>query len=113
MSVSSRQEDLVYRPQATFHAHSECKLPNGIQNTMMPALTQILNFSPSVPLAAPPTQPITDEPSAPQVASSKQLTRILRKEKRKNTVSDASDLDTSSLHRNKRLLKKQKKSTTS
>ena len=53
-----------------------------------PDLTQTLHFSPPVPLAAPPTQPITTEPSAPQVASSKQLTPILRKEKRKITVSD-------------------------
>ena len=76
-------------------------------------LTQILHFSPPVPFAAPPTQPITTGPSAPQVASSKQLTPILRKEKRKFTVSDISDSYTSSLKRSKRLLKKQKKSKTS
>ena len=78
-----------------------------------PDLTQILHFSPPVPLAAPPTQLITAGPSAPQVASSKQLTSILRKEKRKITVSDTSDSDASSLKRSERLLKKQKKSTTS
>ena len=72
-------------------------------------LTQILHFSPPVPLAAPSPQPITAGPSASQVASPKQLTPNLRKEKRKITVSDTSDSDTSSLKRRKRLLRKQKK----
>ena len=78
-----------------------------------PDLTQIFHLSPSVPVAAPPTQSNTAGPSAPQVALSKQLTPILRKEKQKIAVSDTSDSNTSSLKRSKRLLKKQKKWTTS
>ena len=44
-----------------------------------PDLTQILHFSPPIPLAAPPTQPIAAGLSAPHVDLSKQLTPILRK----------------------------------
>ena len=84
--------------------------------TNQPDLTQILHFSPSVPLAAPPNNPSTSGPSASQVASPQQPTPILRKErkgKRQMTLSDTSDSDTSSVRRSKRTLKKQKKSTTS
>ena len=79
-----------------------------------PDLTQIFHFSPPVPSAAPPTQPDTAGPSAVQMTPlTKQLTPILRKEKRTITVSDTSDSDTSSLKRSRRLLKIQKKSATS
>ena len=81
-----------------------------------PDLTQILHFSPPVPLAAPLNNPSTAGPSASQVASPQQPTPILRKErkgKRQMTVGDKSDSDTSSVRRSKRTLKKQKKSTTS
>ena len=60
-----------------------------------PELTQILHFSPPVPIAAPPTQPDTAVPTATQSTPlNKQLTPILRKEKRTITVSDTSDSDT-------------------
>ena len=82
-----------------------------------PDLTQILRFSPPVPLVAPPNNPNTAGPSAPQVASPQLPTPILPKtqckDKRQITVSDTFDSDTSSVRRSKRMLKKQKKSTTS
>ena len=84
--------------------------------TKRPDLTQILHFSPPLPLAAPPNNPSTAGPSASQVASPQQPTPILRKElkgKKRMTVSDTSDSDTSSVRRSKRTLKKQKKFTTS
>ena len=75
-----------------------------------PDLTQILHFSPQLPIAAPPTQPDIAGSSAPQMPpSTKQLTPILRKEKRTITVSDTSESDSSSVRRSKRQLKKQKK----
>ena len=76
-------------------------------------LTQILHFSKPIPLAAPPTKPIQAGPSAPQSTTPRQLTPVLQKEKRKITMSDTSDSDTSSIKRSKRLLKKQKKPTSS
>ena len=81
-----------------------------------PDLTQILHFSPLVPLAAPPNNPNTAGTSTSQVASPQQPTPILRKERKEKgqlTVSDTSDSDTSSVRRGKRTLKKQKKPTIS
>ena len=69
-------------------------------------LTQILNFSPIAP------QVVSSDiagPSGTQTTSSaqKQPTPILRKtSKRKITVSDTSDSDTSSIRKSKRTLKK-------
>ena len=78
-------------------------------------LTQDLLFSPPVPLAAPPNNPNVAGPSAAQVASPQMPTPILRKsqrtEKRKKTISDRSDWDTSSVRKNKRTLKKKKAAT--
>ena len=74
-----------------------------------PDLTQNLHFSPPVPLAAPPNNPSTAGLSASQVASPKQPTPILRKErkeKRQFTLSDTSDSDTSLVRRSKWTLKK-------
>ena len=71
-----------------------------------PDLTQILNFSPIAP------QVVSSDiagPSGTQTTSSaqKQPTPILRKtSKRKITVSDTSDSDTSSIRKSKRTLKK-------
>ena len=68
-----------------------------------PDLTQILHFSPLVPIAHPPHYLNVAGPSAARVASPQMPTPILRKkEKRQLTISDTSDLDTSSV------LKKQK-----
>ena len=79
--------------------------------------TQILHFSPPVPLAAPPNNPNIAGPSTAQVASPQMPTPILRKtqrtEKRQMTISDTSDSDTSSVRKSKRTLKRQKKATTS
>ena len=75
-----------------------------------PDLTQIRHFSPPVPIAAPPTQPNVAGPSAPQsTPSARQVTPILRKEKRIIQVINKSDSDTSSVRRSERHLKKQKK----
>ena len=71
-----------------------------------PDLTQILNFSPIAPKVA---SSDTAGPSGAQIASSvqKQPTPILRKtSKRKITVSDTSDSDTSSVRKSKRTMKK-------
>ena len=71
-----------------------------------PDLTQILNFSPIAPKVV---SSDTAGPSGAQIASSvqKQPTPILRKtSKRKITVSDTSDSDTSSIRKSKRTLKK-------
>ena len=80
-----------------------------------PELTQILHFSPPMPLAAPPNNPNIAGPPTAQMASPKIPTPILRrsqrKEKRKMTISDTSDSDTSSVRKNKRTLKRQKKTT--
>ena len=71
-----------------------------------PDLTQILNFSPTA------LQVVSSDiagPSGTQTTSSaqKQPTPILRKtSKRKITVSDTSDSDTSSIRKSKRTLKK-------
>ena len=81
--------------------------------TLGPDLTQSLHFNPPIPFAAPPTQPIQAGPTAPQSNTPKQLTPTLRKEKRKISMSDSSDSDTSSIKRSKSLLKKQKKPSTS
>ena len=82
--------------------------------TNRPDLTQILHFSPPVPIALPPHNPNVAVPSAARVASSQMPTPILRKtEKRQLTISDTSDSDTSSIRKSKRTLKRQKKSTTS
>ena len=66
-----------------------------------PDLTEILHFSPPVPISAPPTQ---------STHLTKQLAPILHKEKSTFTVSDTSDSDTVSVRRSKRKLKKQNKS---
>ena len=82
--------------------------------TNRPDLTQILHFSPPVPLAAPQKNPSTAGSSPSQVVSPQQPTPILRKErkgKRQMTVSGTSVSDTSSVRISKRTLKKQKKST--
>ena len=67
-----------------------------------------------MPLEAPPNNPNTAGPPAPQVASTQLPTPILRKNQRKDkrqiTVSDTSDSDTSSVTRSKKMLKKQNKS---
>ena len=71
-----------------------------------PDLTQILNFSPIAPQVV---SSDTAGPSGAQTTSSsqKQPTPILRKtSKRKITVSDTSDSDTSSIRKSKRTLKK-------
>ena len=71
-----------------------------------PDLTQILNFSPIAPQVV---SSDTAGPSGAQITSSsqKQPTPILRKtSKRKITVSDTSDSDTSSIRKSKRTLKK-------
>ena len=84
--------------------------------TNRPDLTQILHFSPLVPLADPTNNPNTAGPSASQLASPQQPTSIFRRErtgKIQKTVSNTSDSDTSSVRRSKRTLKKPKKSTTS
>ena len=74
-----------------------------------PDLTQNLQFSPPLPIAA--TQPDIARPSARQLTpSTKQLAPILRYEKRTIPVSDTSASDSSSVIRSKRQLKKQKKS---
>ena len=82
-----------------------------------PELTQILHFSPPMPLAAPPNSLNIAGPSTAQKASPKMPTPILRKsqrkEKRKMTISDTSDSDTSSVRKSKRTLKRQKKTSTS
>ena len=82
-----------------------------------PELIQILHFSPPMPLAAPPNNPIIAGPPTAQMGSPKIPTPILRKsqrkEKRKMTISDTSDSDKSSVRKNKRTLKRQKKTTTS
>ena len=79
-----------------------------------PDLTQILHFSPFVPIAPPPRNPNVAGPSATRVASPQMPTPILRKpEKRQLTISNTSDSDTSLVRKNKRTLKRQKKSTTS
>ena len=63
-----------------------------------------------MPIAPPPHNPNIVGPSAARVASPQMPTPILRKtEKRKLTISDTSDSDTSSIRKSKR----QKKSTTS
>ena len=73
-------------------------------------LMQILHFSPPVPIAAPPTQTDIAGPSALQSTHSAwQLTPILPKEKCTIQLSDTFDSDNSSVRRNKRPLKKQKK----
>ena len=65
-----------------------------------------------MPIAAPITQPITAEPSAPEsTPSAGQLTPILRREKRTIAMSDSSDCNTSAVKRSKRQLKKQKKNS--
>ena len=77
-------------------------------------LTQILHFSPPVPIAPPPHNPNVAGPSAAQVASLQMPMPILRKtEKRQLTKSDTSNSDTSSVRKSKRTLKKLKKFTTS
>ena len=77
-------------------------------------LSQILHFSPPVPIAAPPIQPDTAEPSSPQsTPSARQLTPNARKEKRTIAVSDTLDSHISSVRSRKRKLKKQKKTSKS
>ena len=79
-----------------------------------PDLTQILHFSPPVPIAPPPHNPNVAGPSAARVASPQMPTPILRKtEKRQLTISDTSDSDTSSVRKSKRSIKRQKKPATS
>ena len=82
-----------------------------------PDFTQILHFSSPMLLAAPPNNPNIAGPSTAQMASPKMPTPSLRKnqrkEKRKMTISDTSDSDTSSVRKIKRNLKRQKKTTTS
>ena len=77
-------------------------------------LTQILHFSPPVPIAPPTHNPSVAGSSAARVASPQMPTHILRKtEKRQLTISDTSDSDRSSVRKSKRTLKRQKKPTTS
>ena len=70
-----------------------------------PDLTQILHFSPAVPIAAPPTQPnVAGTSTSQSTPSARQLTTILRKENkriRSIQVSDISDSNTSSVRRTK------------
>ena len=74
-------------------------------------ITRTLHFSPQLPIDAPPTQLDIAGSSAPELTpSTKQLTTILRKEKRTITVSNTSEFDSSFVKRSKRQLKKQKKS---
>ena len=76
-----------------------------------PDLTQILNFSPSVPIAPPPPNPNEAGPSAVQMTTAPIPTPILRKtSKRQITISDTSDSDTSSVRKSKRTLKQNKSS---
>ena len=71
-----------------------------------PDLTQILNFSPSLPIAPPPPNPNEAGPSAVQMTTPQIPTPILRKtSKRQLTISDTSDSDTSSMRKSKRTLK--------
>ena len=73
-----------------------------------PDVTQILHFSPPVPIA-PPHNPNVAGLSAARVASPRIPTPILRKtEKRQLTISGTSDSDTSSVRKSKRTLKRQK-----
>ena len=76
-----------------------------------PDLTQILNCSPSVPIAPPPPNPNEAGPSAVQMTTPPIPTPILRKtSKRQLTISDTSDSDTSSVRKSKRTLKQKKSS---
>ena len=76
-----------------------------------PDLTQILNFSPSVPIAPPPPNPNKAGPSAVQMTNPQIPTPILRKKsKRQLTISDTSDSDTYSVRKRKRTLKQKKSS---
>ena len=76
-----------------------------------PGLTQILNFSPSVPIAPPPPNPNEAGLSAVQMTTPQIPTPILRKtSKRQLTISDTSDSDTSSVRKSKRTLKQKKSS---
>ena len=68
-----------------------------------PDLAQFLHFSPPLPIAAPPFQPEIAGLSATQLTpSTKQLTHLLRQEKRTITVSNTSESDTSSVRKSKR-----------
>ena len=76
-----------------------------------PDFIQILNFSPSVPIAPPPPNPNEAGPSAVQMTTPQIPTPILRKaSKRQLTISDTSDSDTSSVRKSKRTLKQRKSS---
>ena len=79
--------------------------------TNRPDVTQILHFSPPVPISPPPHNPNVARPSAATVASPQMPTPILRKtEKRQLTISDTSDSDRSSLGKSKKTLKRSKNS---
>ena len=72
-------------------------------------LTQILHFSPPVPIAPPPLNPNEAGPSAARMAPSQMPTPILRKTgKRQLAKSDTSDSDTSSVRESKRTHKQKK-----
>ena len=74
-------------------------------------LTQILNFSPSVPFAPPPPNPNEAGPSAVQLTTPQIPTPILRKtSKRQLTISNTSDSDTTSVRKNERTLQQKKSS---
>ena len=74
-------------------------------------LTQILNFSPSVPIAPPPPNPNQAGPSAVQMTTPQIPTLILPKtSKRHLTISDTSESDTSSVRKSKGTLKQKKSS---
>ena len=76
-----------------------------------PDLTQILQFSPSVPIAPPPPNPNEAGSSAVQMATPQIPTPIPRKtSKRQLTISETSDSDTSSVRKSKRTLKQKKSS---
>ena len=77
----------------------------------IPDLTQILNFSPSVPIAPPPPNSNEAGPSAVQMTTPQIPTPILRKtSKQQLSISDTSDSDTSSVRKSKRTLKQKKSS---
>ena len=77
-----------------------------------PDLTQILQLNPIAPIAPQLTNPDAPGPSATRMASTKQPTPILRKSsKRQLTISEPSDLDTSSTRKSKRTLKKETSQT--
>ena len=76
-----------------------------------PDLTQILQFSPISPYAPQSTNCDATGPSATQMVSSKPPTPILRKSRKKLTISDTSESDTSSVRKSKRTLKRKSSHT--